>query len=62
MDYCEVVFSLCDVLSLLYSKFLDPSCQVSFPGYFPCHFLAIVSCSIVLPFATHACCSVASLR
>jgi len=27
VDYCEVVHSLCDVLSLAYSKLLDPSCQ-----------------------------------
>jgi hypothetical protein len=27
MDYNEVVYSLCDVFSLLYSKFLDPLCQ-----------------------------------
>lgn len=26
LDYCEVVHSLCDVLSLVYSKFLDDSC------------------------------------
>jgi len=28
MDYCEVVYSLCDVLSLVYSKFLDRTCAV----------------------------------
>lgn len=27
LDYCEIVHSLCDVLSLIYSKFLDASCQ-----------------------------------
>jgi len=27
LDYCELVQSLMDVLSLLYAKFLDPSCQ-----------------------------------
>jgi hypothetical protein len=26
VDYCRVVFSLCDVLSLIYSRFLDPTC------------------------------------
>lgn len=29
LDYCEVVHSLCDVCSLVYSKFLDDSCQPS---------------------------------
>jgi len=29
LDYCEVVYSLCDVLSLVYSKFLDQSCAVA---------------------------------
>jgi len=29
LDYCEVVHSLMDILSLTYSKFLDPSCQPS---------------------------------
>ena len=27
LDYCEVVQSLCDVLSLIYSKFLHPNCS-----------------------------------
>jgi hypothetical protein len=27
MDYCQVVLALCDVLSLVYSKFLDPACS-----------------------------------
>lgn len=29
LDYCEVVHSLCDVCSLVYSKFLDESCTPS---------------------------------
>lgn len=29
LDYFEVFFSLCDILSLAYSKFLDHSCQSS---------------------------------
>jgi len=28
LDYCEVVYSLCEVLILVYSKFLDPSCAL----------------------------------
>lgn len=27
VDYCELVLSLCDMLSLLYSSFLHPSCS-----------------------------------
>lgn len=26
LDYCEVVFALCEVLSLVYTKFLDGAC------------------------------------
>lgn len=27
LDFCEIVYSLCDVMSSLYNKFLDPSCS-----------------------------------
>jgi hypothetical protein len=29
LDYCEVVFSLCEVLALVYNKLLEPECSAS---------------------------------